>query len=436
MKPTTRILSHLGALALGAGLAAALHGTGFFSENEATAAEAKSLGKSAPEAAEGKKGKALSGREARIDAYRAAWAALIKEPLTMGARINAQVKLLREWAAYDLDSAIEAYLGEAWDAQQDGRIFLYNPLAQAFSEAFTKQPIESWNALGRNLMAKQLLAQNWMFAQLDKEPNLVASMLGEMPESVQGDFIRALNYQFTPSVKEELLATMAAKGEPGQVEKWMSHLYLETSEGGDPQLLFEEWSKAPEGGDRIREMAAWAHSIRRMDPEAFSAQWDKVPEADRGQAARLLLSQVDHRSPALLDAIEVAVEAGEWKALGAGVADKLRGFEVDRTALAEWALGLPPREEVRGIFNLSISEMLLNDPVGGRQWLEALPAGDWHRESGFVEMMLGNLWVRGNVAEAQRAIDSITDPRLKEEAIKARYDWQLITSQRDMIRVD
>lgn len=51
-------------------------------------------------------------------------------------------------------------------------------------------------------------------------------------------------------------------------------------------------------------------------------------------------------------------------------------------------------------------------------------------------MTLGQIWVRGDVAAASRAIDAITDERARQEAIKVLYDWQLITAQGNVIHVD
>lgn len=438
MKPALKVITHLGATAIGVALAATLLPR-LASSGDTDGSASTSQAHPSSDPANGKKDKKTSGPrgESRSAAFRAAWAALGKEPLTPQDRIRAQRDLLAEWAQVDLAGAIDAYLGEAWDGADWQNSF--RSLGQAFIGVFHEQPLESWRVLSRDKMAQQLLGELWVEGNMQKDPGLVFSMLGELPEKTHE---RALSYIYgrfstiKSEQREELLAKLATSGTPQQVESWMTMVYQNGPATGDPAALSAKWEAMPTGGERTREMAAWASALRSADAESFAGEWEKVPAEDRGQAARLLLAQVNNRSPALLDVIGHAVEAGEWKALSAGVADKLRGFETDRQALAEWGLTLPPREEVRGIFNLSISEKILNDPSGGREWLEQLPEGDWHREYGFVEMMLGSLWVRGDKAAAQRAIDAITDQRAREEAIKARYDWQLITSQGDMIRVD
>ncbi|WP_193211884.1 hypothetical protein [Luteolibacter marinus] len=438
MKPALKIATHLGAAAVGVALAATvlphLSPSGISGQSSGDA-----QAHSPAEAADGMRGKKSGGQrgESRSAVFRAAWAALAKEPLGPQARFKAQQKLLAEWAQVDLSGAIDAYLGEAWD----GNDWQYNhrSLGQAFLTAFSEQPLEAWKVLQSNKMALHLLGDAWIAGVVRTEPGLVASMLGEIPAQFHAQAVAYLTSGFpvTPEgTHEEMIAKMAASGTPRQLEGWMSMMYQNRPATGDPALLHEEWNALPAGGERTRGMAAWASALREADPEAFAAEWEKLAPEDRGQASRLLLAQVNNKSPALLDVIDHAIEAEQWQALSAGVADKLRGFQTDRKALSEWALELPAREEVRGIFNLSISERLLEDPVSGRAWLEQLPPGDWHRECGFIEMMLGSLWVKNDRAAAQRAIDGITDQRAREEAIKARYDWQLITSQPDVIRVD
>jgi hypothetical protein len=300
--------------------------------------------------------------------------------------------------------------------------------------------MESWQSLGRDKMAFNLLAKTWMNSVVGKEPNLVISMMSEFPRRVQEEAIARTIGQansFPEEKRKELLTKLATSGSQAEVERWLSQASRDAKESRAPGEISAKWSAMPEGGPRTLEMVNWAKSLHGVDVETFSNEWSKIPEEDRGQAARLLLKQVDNQSPALLTAIERAIETKQWQAFTEDdIAGKLRGFNTDRQALAEWALTIPQREETRSVFNLAISEKLLADPVGGRAWLEQLPAGTWHREWGFVEMTLGQIWVRGDVAAARRAINAIHDERARQEAIKVLYDWQLITAQGKVMHED
>lgn len=388
----------------------------------------------------GKAGGDAAGR-GRAAVLRKAWQELAKRPLDRQSRLRAQTLLLNEWAKLDVDGAVEAYLGECWDSRVGDGDRGRDMLAEAFRAAFKEHPLEGWAALGRNKMGRELLGGAWIGTVLQEDPALVASLVGKMPPNLQRLAVaNALYMGLKPDATEAFYEKLRTSGTPEQVEGWMQQLYQMaplTGEGAaqaGAAELSAAWTALPAGGERTMKMAGWASTLKGADAAALAVEWDKVPAEDRGQAARMLLSQADSDSPALLNIYDLAVKAGEWQALANGAQEKLRGFDTDRQALAEWALKLPPRDELRGLFNLAISEKLLNDPAAGRAWLESLPPGDWRRERGFNEMMLGNLWVKGNKDAAQQAIDSITDPRARQQAIKDRYDWQLITGQEKMIR--
>lgn len=443
MKPSFKIASHLGALAIGALLAGTLPSLiSGWKDGEDSAAPEGAAGKGESSKAGKRSGKSTTGGEgnSRAAAYRKAWAALRKEPLNAAARMAAQRALLAEWAEVDLEGAIDAFLGEAWDPVIAGRYYL-GPMSDAFAKVFTEHPLASWKLLsGENMkMARQLLGETWIGANAQKEPGLVASMLGEMPGNLQSSALERLfeNGEMPAADLKALLGKIGTAGTPEQVEKWMlescQHVVLEQ---GDAAALSGKWAEMPAGGERTQVMAAWATTVGRESLENFEAEWAKVPEEDKAQAARMLLSRADTESPALMQVIERAIEAGQWSALGApGISDKMRGYQgasVDERA--EWALTLPEKDELIGIFNLSVSEKLLANPDEGRKWLESLPEGSWQRERGFVEMMLGSLWVRGDMGAAQRAIDGITDEKARQNAETARYDWQLIHEQKNVIR--
>lgn len=438
MNPALKIATHLGAVAIGAALAATA--VPRMSASSAAAEKSKStrqtVGGSSGSMPLQAKQTRTSASDGRSAAFRAAWAALAKEPLSMTDRFAAQKRLLSEWAEIDLHGAIQAYLGEAWDGRAPDS-YSRNPLSSAFMKVFDQHPEQSWAVLTRDKMALNLLGETWLGSCVASAPALVISVLGEMSPRLQADAVSRIfdpGSELPADKREAMLAKLTASGTPAQVEKWLADVYRRTRETGDPSALAAKWNALPVGGERTLQMAAWASSMHAADAAKFSAEWEKVPAKDRGQAARMLLAQVDNESPALTYAIDRAVETEQWDAFKDDVAGKLRGFKTDRQALAEWALKLPPREEIRAVYNLAISEKLLADPVGGRAWLEQLPAGDWHRESGFIEMTLGSLWARGDINAANRAIDAITDPRAREEALKCRYDWQLLTSQPRILR--
>ena len=81
------------------------------------------------------------------------------------------------------------------------------------------------------------------------------------------------------------------------------------------------------------------------------------------------------------------------------------------------------------LVKLDEAELEALEPEAGREWLESLPEGDWHRERGFVELSQSSLWRHNDPAASLRAIEAITDPLARQNARTYRYDWELLTEK-------
>jgi hypothetical protein len=440
MKPVLKIITHLGAAALGVALAATALPR--FSRSQTVGEKPDTrrqptVGSENPREKTVKPSSRTTTGQSRSAAFRSAWSALAKEPLNTEDRVAAQSQLLAEWAKVDLDGALQAFLGEAWDGTSSDPFAYNGGLPTAFATEFREHPESSWAALSRNKMARALLAGTWIENAATKDPELTLSILDEIPLNLRFDAMNRIfdrENPLSPETRAALLTKLASIGSPDEVERRLAEIYRRTPATGDPAVLAAQWNALPTGPQRTVQMTAWANTMRGLDLEKFSSEWAKIPAADQAQAARLLLAQVDNSSPALTFAIDRAILTEQWDIFKEDIANKLRGFKTDRQALARWALTLPERQETRAVFNLAISEKLLENPAAGQAWLEQLPAGSWHREWGLVEMTLGRLWARGDIEGANLAIERITDPRAREEALKCRYDWQLITSQPHIVR--
>ena len=153
-------------------------------------------------------------------AYLRAWRLLAQEALPPEERMRVQGHLLKKWAAVDLDGAIQAYLGEAWDTRYPGTVaFISEPLRNALFGAFSERPLESWRALSRDQMAMQRLGTTWNAAMRYKDPQLMASLVHEMPANLQVDAVQNL---MGHEKHAELLDQLAKSGTPEEVERWMT----------------------------------------------------------------------------------------------------------------------------------------------------------------------------------------------------------------------
>ncbi|MEK7951549.1 hypothetical protein [Luteolibacter soli] len=436
MKALPKTLTHL--IAAGLGMALVISAPGLFSSQ----AKPTATTTGAPDAdalATATRKTSLSPDGGRVAEFRRAWTALASRSMSNKQLIELQLALLEKWSEVDLQGALEAALAEPWDSEDE--LITHSarhPLGDAFAKAFAERPLEAWKILSSGKLGPgaQLLRRQWVTTVARKDSMLVASMLGELPPSLQEIAIfsaMTTANRATPAEREALLKKLASSGNPEQATRWLQMAYLVYSNqesSGVPSDLRSQWSSAPPGIDRIQAMTAWSFSLRAMDRDQFAKEWAQVPESDRGEAAKSILSQMRADSPAFLDAIDHVIEAGEWNSLEKSLSENLgESAQQDPKAFAEWALTLPPRAETTDLYHHAVTSYLAEDPDAGREWLESLPAGDWHRERGFAELSQVYLQQHNDPEGSRRAIDSITDPLAKRNATTWLYDWQLLTQK-------
>ena len=446
MKTLPKIITHLAAAGVGMALAATAPGL-FSSSNKDQAADTSPTTSSTQQddAAAKKRSATATTANGRAAEFRRAWAALGSQKLPLAKRHALQRKLLEEWAEVDLEGALEAALGEAWDGWENsyGPTFggtSGHPFNEAFSKAFAERPLDAWKVLSSGKLGPgaQLLRRGWIYAVSKKDGPLVISMLSEMPNSLRGIAIVEAMRQIPkdkPEERDAMLKKISVSGDLRQSTGWLQTAFYQFAGPiGETADLRARWVDAPVGGDRAIAMTAWASSLRGVSREQFEAEWQNVPESARGEAVKSILSQLQGRQPILLDAIDHAIEAGQWDYLEKSVAHKIPTLDpaqpgADPKSVADWALALPPRLEATDLFHRAIAGYLVADTDKGRELLESLPAGDWHRERGFIELSQTYLWRRNDPEGARRAIESITDPVARQIATTYLYDWQLLTNQ-------
>jgi hypothetical protein len=418
-----RILTHAFALLVGVALAAALPrlihpqaraGSTDLTDESGAMDSAKSADRAAISAGRG------DGKSA---AFRQAWSLLMQEAQPPEERMRAQGNLLREWAKVDLDGAIQAYLGEAWDTRYPGTLaYTSEPLRNALASAFSEQPQEAWKILSRDKMAMQLLGAHWCMAMPAHELPFLVSVTRELPPNLQKE---AATILMRHKQKRELLLQLARTGTPEQAERWLMDAYTRASaEGSAPELL-AKWRDTAPGIERTHDMMAWASRLRRTDPDELAAEWEKIPEADRAQAARLLLAPLNQGSPGLLYAIDRAVEAGQWQAFTPDLLGTLRYWEAgDANALAEWSATLPAKQELASVYQTALLKKF-GDPAQGREWIEQLPEGSWHRDQALAALARSEIEKSRDLPAANRTVETISDPDIRRAAGEALYDHAL-----------
>ncbi|MDB6079618.1 MAG: hypothetical protein JWO82_3365, partial [Akkermansiaceae bacterium] len=369
----------------------------------------------------------LSAREE----YRRAWELLSRERMTADERMSSQQQILKGWAEVDLEGAVKAALAESWQPPPGWNGDMDYWRERAFWPVFRKQPLESWQAIEKADLGvgKYLMEKAWVGGVACDDPKLAISMLEELPDTLKTTAI-SLAVPRTANEQErlEMLQKIAA-GSPDETTMLSrlqtAYAALPPQSAGSGELR-GKWESLPEGPERTMALVAWGSTLRETSAEAFGREWAEVPEGQRKEAARVALSQLNASSPAFTQAIDQVVAAGDWDYLNHSPVLSFWPMSTGAAGtkkFADWALTLPAQPEAAELFRRAAGNFIFHDRQESEGWLAAMPAGDWHRDQGYVELTESAAWF-GERELAQRAIAAVTDPALRAEA-QAEYDRAL-----------
>ena len=359
--------------------------------------------------------------------YRLAWDRLTQETMSAGARENAQYAMLKAWAMVDLEGALAASLEEDWAKSEHSRTF-----SGAFDDAFLADPLGSWKILAEFGLGTVRHNRRWAQMVAIKNPQIVISVLGEMTPHEQGHAVDSIMEAVDSDAAADVLRKMlAASTAPEDMEARLAQAFLSAPVYLKERPLAESWRDLPPGAERLTLMTGWANGLSSFKPDALAADWAGVPAADRAQAARLLLGQMNSDNPGLPFAVDRVIETGQWDLLRGFVSSSTRRATItggDPEALATWAIALPAREELRDLFQLALTPKLAADPAAARDFLDQLPpTATWQRDQGYAALAQAILQNKTNPdpTAARHAIHSITDPEVRRQAEEGLEDREL-----------
>jgi len=430
-----RIATHAAALAVGIALAATI------ARNPADSPS----NSSSESVVIGETKSSRTGRETsrigslRSEDFRRAWGTLASKEHSLGDRRGLQLELLVRWAEVDLEGALQAAMAEAWDNDYNPGFSVLgtagHPLIGAFAKAFAERPLDAWELInsGKFGVGAHILREQWVTRVAAKDGVLLISMLAEVPPSMREFAInRAMEEAKTrPEVLQAILAKLLALPPGAETDHWLKLAATNLPDGGDPVALREQWLNSQGGSPSTLALMSWGASLRRADAATLLKEWENIPEARRGEAAKAMLSPMDYESKALTTAIDLAMQAGEWDFLAAKAPEQLRwhATHTDPVKLAEWAMDLPERAETVELFHRSVDRYIGEDLPRAKGWLEEMEPGDWRRERGLAEYSQQALRRHQDPEASRWALDQITDPALKQAAEGWRRDWERETGK-------
>ncbi len=422
-----KAMTHLAAVALGFVLA------GAFSSRARTAATPEREAVGPRPLAETKSERTAALKPTAAD-FRRAWAAVAAKELPLIERISLQHQLLEHWAEVDLEGALDAAMAEAWDNDYNPGFEILgtsgHPLISAFAKVFADRPLDAWEMIqsGRFGAGAAIIRRQWVTAVGTSDPALLASMLGELPPSLQQFAVNQAVREAAPNpgTLNAVLDRIAAHPVGEASDHWLAWIASSLPGEGNPAGLRDQALSAPDGPARAVALAKWAASLRGADDGTFAGEVSRIPANAKEDAARAMMHALRPDSKSLLGAFDFAMEAGQWQLVAAEAPELLRHApnSTDPARLADWAMDLPERPETVEIFHRAVDRYIGEDLARAREWIAGMDAADWHRDRALAEFSQQALRRHQDPESSRWALDLIGDPALKATAEGWRRDWE------------
>ncbi len=363
----------------------------------------------------------------RAAEYQKAWDAIVDQELPAHLRAFLQRQLLEQWAEVDLEGALTAAFGTAWD--NDGYTGGIQGLLTAFNKEFARRPTEAWDLItsGKFGLGAALAKVRWAEVVVEDNPMLVANYIGQIPLAVRR------------SVFPRLLE--AVKKDPSQIGPFYDKLgtlpqdrsYIElvrnaiTALGarGGPDEIRTKFLEASTDGERSILVHEFGRSLSGASMAAISAQLNQLPEESR---SRMLRSVTIHGNPGAEtpQLVEMLLRSGDYTGVQAEAGEHMRKYAQDpaqRASLANWALGLSQDPGATQVVQRSAAHYITGDPQGARAWLESAADG-WARNVALAEYARHMSEESGNPGASSWAVAQISDPAIQKGVINRRTAWE------------
>ena len=339
------------------------------------------------------------GRVERLAArdYQDAWEAIGHRKQTVAERKEQQMAVLRQWSLVDLPAALRAVMGDGhWLDFDDERVSAQE-LAEAFSEAFRRDPCGALDLLESSpeiALGSESVFHNLWVKLPASDPEVFLEMLGHRPaEMLEGPVTETLNSPKLndPARRHAFLRELASRlpGEKG-VE-----MVMKAVEGNPPtetpEVLLERL-QAAEGPERTVAVADYVFRIRQ-EPGMLKENWTKLPPEIRASTIdRFFMRSLD--AYWVLPVLDIAMAEQRMplvrsqEAIGAVETFLNRDdtfLSEESQKLADWAMALPATEDTQGVFRAAVRARLAENKDGAREWVKTMPAG-WHRDLALGEL--------------------------------------------------
>lgn len=368
-------------------------------------------------------------RPVRKSRFREAWENLPDQNLNQKERFAIQMSLLQEWAAADMESALEAVLAEPWGGQASNdwsQDLLRSMELQMWAQSDLIAQLVNDNHFGH--LGTSKLESAWFAALSFQDPAQLASLL---PSFKDASFVEAVSHlrrdmeQHAPEIWQEI-----KNRKDLAPETLLKALNQQDPRGNYPGSRFvqeldrEELlaSYNTENPNLTRIITALLAEKNRESP--FTSLQD-IP-TDQHSFYALQVIRNNKKATVVQDAVEQMIANQGWDEIRNNITTQ----SVDRLArnsdpaeVAAWAANLPQHDKARAVFQSGIKPYIQQQPEAAWTWLEEFETGLW-RDRGFGELSQHALYRQGDPELSRRALEMIDEPAFKQEAEGWRSDWE------------
>lgn len=358
--------------------------------------------------------------------FKAAWDAIAFRDVTMSERVQLQEEVLRQWAEVDMEAALKAALAGNWDSEA-GFAGVDN-LLTSFEKVFQERPLEAWDLIrsGKLGLGATLVKDRWAKSVAAEHPMLVMSQFDDLPKRTRGEALKAITAAVVknPELREEFLNKVCEQPQTEQLSTWMSETIRKLGASGTPVEMAEKLSSAKTDQEKTRYVHELGISLKSADFQTMLAAWEKLPPEIQGRASKAILFHADP-SADIPSLVGMMMRIGEWSMVNEQVMKiSEHGYKTGKAAeLAQWTATLPNDRKASQVFVQAVEPYIVNNPVAARSWIEGLPAGDWRRDRALAEFSRHSLWRMNSREQSDWAIESISDPAMKQNVINIRAAW-------------
>lgn len=363
----------------------------------------------------------------RAGDFRKAWEAIADQSLSTNERYQLQRELLRLWAKVDLSGALEAAFDTSWDSE--GGMGGIRQLLGVFKDEFAKRPTEAWDLItsGQFGLGATIAKGIWAEAVVTDNPLLVASSISQIPYHTRSQIFSKIleSIKKDPSQIGQFYDNLATLPQNEQYLNFIRMAVADLGARGTTEELRTKFLESTSEAQRTILVHEYGKTLGASSLAAIQAELASLPEADRGRMLRSINvhAEVGENTPKL---IEMLLEAGEYSQSYQTITANLRAYAKEpekQVSLANWAMTLPQSEDASKVVHRAVEPYLMADPKAARGWLESLPSS-WAKNYALAEYSQHSVWRRNDSETSWWAIEQITDPQVKETAMKWRSSWK------------